>query len=87
MKINNISPVFYNECDKTYFDEYGKQLNNQPKGLDEFTVSFLEDAVEVPINRVKYGVCNQNNFNETFCSTISKTKYGKPEQGKQIGKR
>lgn len=88
IKVNNFSPVFFNECDKTYFNEFGEQLSNQIKQLDEFEVRTLEETVEVSINQVKYGICNQNNaIDELYCSTISVSKYGKPKLGRQIGQR
>tara|TARA_Y100001970_G_scaffold269488_1_gene362046 strand:+ start:3511 stop:4032 length:522 start_codon:yes stop_codon:yes gene_type:complete len=88
LKMNNMSPVFFNECDKTYFNEYGEQLSNQIKQLDEFEVRAQEEKVEVSINQVKYGICNQNNvIDESYCSTISVNKYGKPKHGRQIGQR
>ena len=80
IKVNNFSPVFFNE--------FGEQLSNQIKQLDEFEVRTLEETVEVSINQVKYGICNQNNaIDELYCSTISVSKYGKPKLGRQIGQR
>ena len=70
------------------FNEFGEQLSNQIKQLDEFEVRTLEETVEVSINQVKYGICNQNNaIDELYCSTISVSKYGKPKLGRQIGQR
>ena len=89
IKINNTSPVFYNECNQSYFNEYGKPMNNQIKGLDEFVVMTLGNTVEVPIYNVKYGICNKNNndIDNINCSSALESKYGKPKQGRQIGKR
>ncbi|PZC41163.1 MAG: hypothetical protein DK305_000153 [Chloroflexi bacterium] len=87
IKYKNYTPVFYSECNNSYFNINGEALTTgQLKNLDEFIIQKNELKIIINLNKVKYGDCLTQAMNSNIkCSLKNDVKYGSPEIGRKIG--